>query len=81
MAITPKWPVRQRASGGKRPTTWAMAGDAVTTAAHLRPARLKALLAETTLTATSAAPGRVEQRGERGAGQDQRRVDLVADDR
>ena len=59
VASTPKWPVRQRMSGGKRLTSAAIAGDAVTTAAHLRPARLNALLADTTLTATSAAPGTV----------------------
>ena len=32
---------------------------AVTTAAHFRPARFQALLADSTLTATSAAPGTV----------------------
>jgi hypothetical protein len=48
--------MRHRVSGGNLATSDAMAGDAVTTAAHLSPARFQALLADTTLTASSPAP-------------------------
>ena len=46
-------------SGGNRSTAAASRGEAVTTVAHLSPARFQALLADMTGTATSAAPGTV----------------------
>src|SRR2546421_11472239 len=48
---------RITAADGAEPQ--AMRGAPVTTAAHFRPARFQALLADSTLTATSAAPGTV----------------------
>ena len=59
--------VAERATGCLRETGGhrGHAGAAVTTAAHFRPARFQALLADSTLTATSAAPGTVSSGDER----------------
>lgn len=59
VARRPKWPNRHRSSSGRRSVTARITGDPVTAAAHFRPAKLKALLADRRLIATSAPPGTV----------------------
>ena len=57
-----------------------VASSSVRTWAHLRPAVLNAFDAATTATACPAVPSRVRYGTCSAPGQDQRRVDLVADD-